>query len=129
MSTAKQSHAKVGSHRRTMYLIAALLLSLGSMVGVFWYVGIQADYDKEYIGYTSEQQVLSQQVAKYALEASNGVAAAFDQLTLYRDRFEEALHKERNGNVATGLPPSRDAVTAAWKNFTQGLLHQVISNQ
>jgi twitching motility protein PilJ len=121
MSTAKQSHAKVGSQRRTMYLIAALLLSLGSMVGVFWYVGIQADYDKEYIGYTSEQQVLSQQVAKYALEASNGVAAAFDQLTLYRDRFEEALNKERNGNVATGLPPSRDAVeddlTALEKNW------------
>ena len=110
MSTAKQSHAKVGSHKRTMYLIAALLLSLGAMVSVFWYVGIQANYDKEYIGYTSEQQVLSQQVAKYALEASNGVAPAFEQLTLYRNRFEEALKKERSGNVATGLPPSRPAV-------------------
>ena len=87
MSTAKQSHTKVGSNKRTMFLITALLLSLGSMVGVFWYVGIQADYDKEYIGYASEQQVLSQQVAKYALEASNGVASAFDQLTLYRNRF------------------------------------------
>ena len=80
MSTAKQSQSKVGSHKRTMYLITALLLSLGSMVGVFWYVGIQADYDKEYIGYTSEQQVLSQQIAKYALEASSGVETAFDQL-------------------------------------------------
>ena len=110
MSTAKQSHAKVGSNKRTMFLITALLLSLGSMVGVFWYVGIQSDYDKEYIGYTSEQQVLSQQVAKYALEASNGVAKAFDQLTLYRDRFESDLNKERNGNPDTGLPPSGEAV-------------------
>ena len=72
MSTTKQPHGKVGSQKRTMYLIAALLLSLGTMVGVFWYVGIEADYDKEYIGYTSEQQVLSQQIAKYALEASSG---------------------------------------------------------
>ncbi|MGD8672677.1 MAG: methyl-accepting chemotaxis protein [Thiogranum sp.] len=110
MSTAKQPHAKVGSQKRTMYLIAALLLSLGAMVAVFWYVGIQAKYDKEYIGYTSEQQVLSQQVAKYALEASNGVEAGFEQLALYRDRFEKALNNERNGNVATGLPPSRKAV-------------------
>ncbi|MCG6864840.1 MAG: methyl-accepting chemotaxis protein [Thiogranum sp.] len=110
MSTAKQPHAKVGSQKRTMYLIAALLLSLGAMVAVFWYVGIQAKYDKEYIGYTSEQQVLSQQVAKYALEASNGVDAGFEQLALYRDRFANALNNERNGNVATGLPPSREAV-------------------
>lgn len=110
MSTAKQSHTKVGSNKRTMFLISALVLSLGSMVGVFWYTGIQSDYDKEYIGYASEQQVLSQQVAKYALEASNGVAAAFDQLTLYRDRFGEALNRERNGNPATGLPPTPQTV-------------------
>jgi twitching motility protein PilJ len=93
-----------------MYLITALLLSLGAMVGVFWYVGIQADYDKEYIGYTSEQQVLSQQIAKYALEASSGVETAFDQLTLYRNRFGETLKHQRNGNVVTGLPPSKEVV-------------------
>ncbi len=110
MSTAKQAHDKVGSHKRTMYLIAALLLSLGSMVGIFWYVGVEAEFDKEYIGYTSEQQVLSQQVAKYALEASSGVETAFDQLIYYRDRFSDTLSNERNGNVATGLPPSREAV-------------------
>ncbi len=110
MSTATHSHVKVGSHKRTMYLIAALLLSLGAMVSVFWYVGIQANYDKEYIGYTSEQQVLSQQIAKYALEASSGVDTAFDQLTKYRDRFEQILENEKNGNVATGLPPSGDSV-------------------
>jgi twitching motility protein PilJ len=93
-----------------MYLIAALLLSLGAMVSVFWYVGIQANYDKEYIGYTSEQQVLSQQIAKYALEASSGVDSAFDQLTKYRDRFGQVLGNQKNGNVITGLPPSGEAV-------------------
>ncbi|HHJ17788.1 MAG TPA: chemotaxis protein [Gammaproteobacteria bacterium] len=93
-----------------MYLIVASLLSLSAMVGVFWYVGIEAGHDKEYIGYTSEQQVLSQQIAKSALEATSGVEAAFDQLTHYRDRFGETLAYERNGNAATGLPPSREAV-------------------
>ena len=128
MSTAKKSHAKVGSHKRTMYLITAMLLSLGSMVGVFWYVGVEDGYDKEYIGYTSEQQVLSQQVAKYALEASSGVESAFEQLILYRDRFDETLGKERNGNVATGLPPSRESVEndlstmeSNWSSFRESV--------
>ncbi|VAW80454.1 type IV pilus biogenesis protein PilJ [hydrothermal vent metagenome] len=128
MSTTTQSHAKVGSHKRTMYLIAALLLSLSAMVSVFWYVGIQANYDKEYIGYTSEQQVLSQQIAKYALEASSGVDSAFDQLTRYRDRFGQILSYQESGNVVTGLPPSGDAVGEdlvvmqdAWGQFRESV--------
>ncbi len=124
MSTTKQTLAKVGSQKRTMYLIAALVLSLGAMVGVFWYVGIEAGYDKEYMGYTGEQQVLSQQIAKYALEASSGRETAFAQLSKYRDRFEQTLASERNGNAATRLPPSGSsvsdellAVANAWKAF------------
>lgn len=110
MSTASNSREKAGSNKRTMYLITALLLSLGSMVGVFWYVSIQADFDKEYTGYTSEQQVLSQQIAKSSLEASSGVETAFEKLAIYRNRFEETISNERNGNVSTGLPPSGQAV-------------------
>ncbi|MGD8841969.1 MAG: methyl-accepting chemotaxis protein [Gammaproteobacteria bacterium] len=110
MSTTKQSRAKVGSQKRTMYLIAALLLSLGGMVGVFWQVDIQAVHDKQYSTYASEQQVLSQQVAKYALEASNGELQAFDKLARYRDRFEQLLRDERKGNETTGLPASPAAV-------------------
>jgi twitching motility protein PilJ len=111
-----------------MYLIAALLLSFSAMVGIFWYVGIEANHDKEYIGYTSEQQVLSQQIAKYALEASSGVETAFNQLIHYRDRFNETLSNQRNGNVATKLPPSRKSVEddlssleEAWKGFGESI--------
>lgn len=128
MSTENQSRVKVGSHKRTMYLIAALLLSFSAMVGVFWYVGIEANHDKEYIGYTSEQQVLSQQIAKYALEASSGVEGSFSQLTHYRDRFDEILNHQRNGNVATGLPPSGESVEddlaameEAWSGFRESI--------
>jgi len=110
MSTTKQPHTKVGSQKKTMYLIAALLLSLGAMVSIFWYVGVEADYDKEYIGYTGEQQVLSQQIAKYALEASLGREQAFGRLADYRDRFEEILANQRDDLVATGLLSNRDSV-------------------
>ena len=110
MSTTKQPHAKVGSQKRTMYLIAALLLSLGAMVGIFWYVGIEADFDKEYIGYAGEQQVMSQQLAKYALEASMGDVDSFSQLTTYRDRFEETLANEWEADTASGILSARGSV-------------------
>jgi twitching motility protein PilJ len=128
MSTAKQSHIKLGSQKRSMYLIATLLLSLGAMVGIFWYVGIQSNYDKEYIGYTSEQQVLSQQIAKYALEASSGVESAFDELRRHRDRFRITLKYQRTGNAVTGLPPTRKslekdvaALEAQWDKFRRSV--------
>lgn len=128
MSASKDSLAKLGSNKSIMYLITFLLLSLGAMVGVFWYVGVQAEFDKEYIGYTSEQQVLSQRIAKYALEASAGGEQAFDQLARTRDRFAETLQLQRNGNVATGLPPSGKAleedlskVEQLWSEFKGGV--------
>ena len=110
MSTTRQSLAKVGSQKRTMYLIAALLLSLGAMVGVFWYVGIEADFDKEYIGYAGEQQVMSQQMAKHALEASMGKEPAFTKLAGFRNRFEETLANERKADAAAGILSSGGSV-------------------
>jgi len=111
-----------------MYLIAALLLSFSAMVGVSWYVGIQTDNDKEYISYTSEQRVLSQQIAKYALEASTGIETSFSQLVHYRDRFDEILDNQRNGNEATGLPPigasvEEDlvAMEESWQGFRESI--------
>jgi twitching motility protein PilJ len=128
MSTTKQTLTKVGSQKKTMYLIAALLLSLGSMVSVFWYVGVEADYDKEYIGYTGEQQVLSQKIAKYALEASLGREQAYGRLAEYRDRFEEILANQRDDRAATGLLSSRNSVEEElhtveqdWKEFRKNV--------
>ncbi|HFD80123.1 MAG TPA: chemotaxis protein [Gammaproteobacteria bacterium] len=107
-----------------MFLVMALLLSLGGMFGVFWYVGMQADHDKEFTGYASEEEVLSQQIAKYALEASSGVDSAFPKLSRYRNRFDTILGYQRNGNEETGLPPAPEAVASelkeletAWSGF------------
>ncbi len=128
MKATTDSLAKLGSHKRIMYLITALLLSLAMMVAVFWYVGTQAEYDKEYIGYTSEQQVLSQRIAKHALEASAGNSESFGQLKKTRDRFQQTLNLQRNGNVATGLPPTAEAlsedlaaVESRWQTFSSGI--------
>ncbi len=128
MKATTDSLAKIGSQRRILYLIVALLLSFALMVGIFVYVGTQAEYDKEYIGYTSEQQVLSQRIAKHALEASSGVNEAFSQLKETRDRFQATLDLQRSGNVVTNLPPTPEALDGAlsevenrWKSFNEGV--------
>jgi twitching motility protein PilJ len=128
MKATTDSLAKLGSNKRIMYLITALLLSLAVMVVVFWYVGVQAEHDKEYIGYTSEQQVLSQRIAKHALEASAGSSPAFSQLQRTRDRFQQTLKLQRSGNVATGLPPTPESIhqelnelDRRWESFNAGV--------
>ncbi len=111
MATENISNVKLGSNSRTILLTSALLLSLGSMVAVFWYVGVQTGYDNEYVSYSSEQQVLSQKLAKTALEASAGVQTAAEKLSVLRNRFEQTITHQTDGNVETGLPPSSEAVS------------------
>ncbi len=124
--SAANKETKKGVGKRFTYLITGLLASLAAMVGVFMYVGQQAAYDKEYIGYASEQQVLSQRIAKFALEASSGTESAFSKVEQFQNRFSQTLGYVRNGNVATGLPPVTDEspidpqlskVEAKWNEF------------
>ncbi|MFN2309126.1 MAG: methyl-accepting chemotaxis protein [Gammaproteobacteria bacterium] len=124
MSAANQASDKRGA-KSIRFLIGGLLVSIGIMFLVFWYMGRLAGYDKEYTGYAGEQQVLSQRIAKYTLEASGGSEEAFGQVIKFRDRFAQTLGYMRNGNVATGLPPTEGeaaealADTAAkWADFT-----------
>jgi twitching motility protein PilJ len=107
MSTANEASVKRGASKSVGFLIGGLLVSIGIMFLVFWYMGRLAGFDKEYTGYASEQQVLSQRIAKYALEASSGNPDAFDQVVKYRDRFGQTQSYLRSGNVATGLPPTK----------------------
>jgi twitching motility protein PilJ len=124
MSTAKAASVKRGTSKSVGYLIGGLLISAGLMFAVFWYMGRLAGFDKEYIGYAGEQQVLSQRIAKYALEASSGNEAAFDQVIKYRERFSQTLDYMRDGNAETGLPPTSgdalaalDDAAAKWNSF------------
>lgn len=105
MST-QSSTDRQGQGKQVRNLILLLLASVLAMAAIFVYTARQAAFDKERIGYTSEQQVLSQQIAKYALEAASGSEAAFDQVVKYRNRFDKTLDVLRNGNVSTGLPPT-----------------------
>jgi len=84
-----------------IFLLAFLLLSFLA----FGYGAIKDRQDKEYITLAGEQEVLSQRLAKQALEAVGGKTEAFSQLGALRKRFSATVNAMRNGDDALGLPP------------------------
>jgi twitching motility protein PilJ len=103
---------------------ALVLLMLA--VATFFYVGTQADYDKEYISLAGEQRVLSQSLVKNAVESSSAKVEAFKQLKQARISFENILNTLANGNPETGLPATPEetqsnlnAVTSLWTGFAK----------
>ncbi|BCO32692.1 protein PilJ [Thiohalobacter sp. COW1] len=136
MST-QTSTDRQGQGKMVRNLILLLLASVLAMAAIFVYTARQAAFDKERIGYTSEQQVLSQQIAKYALEAASGGEEAFDQVVMNRDRFDQTLKVLRNGNVNSGLPPTAEesvaheelvAVERKWNEF-RGTVNTVLEGE
>ncbi len=135
MSTAS---VKGSQGNRMMILLGIVMIaSVIAMVGVFSYVSKEAAFDQERIGYANEQEVLSQQIAKYALEATSGNEAAFDRVVEKRERFAQTLGYLRNGNPETGLPPIGEgepldpplsAIEARWKEFN-GTLSTVLGGK
>jgi len=90
MSTVKEAPSNVARARESDFSSADCWCHRHYVL-VFWYMGRLAGFDKEYTGYAGEQQVLSQRIAKYTLEASSGSKEAFEQVTKYRDRFGQTL--------------------------------------
>ena len=93
---------------RSNTLIAGLFITLiVSMVLLFVnfaYVSTQADYDSEYIGHAGELRVLSQHIAKDAVEAAAGKPEAFESLRGARNDFSRRWGYLAQGDTSIGLP-------------------------
>lgn len=87
-------------------LITLLLVFVGLMGLVSWRVGVQDRNDKQYLSLLGEQRVLSQQITKFAGQATRGRPQTYAQLKTYRDRFADALQRLQAGDPETGMPPS-----------------------
>ena len=97
-------------------LFAILIISLGLLFANFVYLNRQAGYDKQYISHSGELRLLSQGIAKNAVEAASGKPEAFKLLKQERDDFEQRWGWLSIGNVETGLPASPDAVASEIKS-------------
>lgn len=96
--------AAVRNNRTISVLFGALVFSLILLFINFVYLNVQTSNDTEYIGYSGELRVLSQQLSKSATEAATGTAPAFGLLAQARNDFQRHWEYLTNGREETGLP-------------------------
>ena len=104
---------KAPSGGTAAFLRANLAVSiLGGLFGLFLITMVvlgvlgarHARFDTESFALSSEQRLLSQQIAASALAAASGSSEASLRLASFNRRFEQTLDLLENGNPDTGLP-------------------------
>ncbi len=105
-------------------LFAVLIVSVVLLFANFAYLNQQSGYDKQYIGHAGELRLLSQGIAKNAIEAAAGKGEAFALLKTERDEFVERWSWLTAGDESTGLPASptlgsanMDALGSEWERL------------
>ena len=101
---------KAYGNRTIPWLTALVLVTVIAAIVAFGYLSRVEKHGEGYVARVNEQQVLSQKVAKYALEASAGNQASFGLLLAGRDRFITLMEELKNGAVDAGLPPSPESM-------------------
>ena len=98
-----------GRERGYTIVIVFLLLAIGLASVDFWWLNNKNSEDREAIALTTQVQVLSQQTAKYALEASDGNRDSFRELSATRNTIDSAVQRLVKGDDKTGMPAYSDA--------------------
>jgi twitching motility protein PilJ len=110
----------LGFEKQYRGILIALILAIVVMGVIFYKVGVQTQHDKEYISLTGEQRVLSQSIAKFALEAAVGREQASENLKQYRDQFQANVDLLKTGSDT--LPPLSEEVLPLLQNVEQNWL-------
>jgi twitching motility protein PilJ len=109
MKARSRSAAREGrfaSNRQIVTLSLLLLVALALALLSFFHIQRWDGNNARYLLETSEQQILSQRLAKYSLEAAQGDKRSFVLSRQSRDRFQQSMSLLRNGVASEGLPPS-----------------------
>jgi twitching motility protein PilJ len=97
-------NTEAGGSRSTKLLAVLVVISIVATIAAFIYVSRIEDHGEQYFARVSEQQVLAQKIAKYALESSAGGEVAFQRLRGARDRFIVLMDELKKGSPEQGLP-------------------------
>ncbi len=128
--SSRSGSAKPAVKGNTFLLVSAagIVLSILVMVLLFNYENTQAGYGQSYAAIINEQQVVSQQIATFALESSIGNSAAFVQLKRYQARFVSMLNRLHAGDSEQQLPPvplelqtDLENVDAVWGDYNESI--------
>ena len=92
-------------NKKSVIVGVLLVVSVSAMVALFSFENLQASKNKAYTRIAAEQQIISQQIAINALEASAGQDRAFDRLAENQNRYLATLDKYNNGDATQSLPP------------------------
>ena len=112
-STVKK---EVTGNRSVPLLAVLLLVAIVATIAAFVYVSRLQGHGEQYFARVSEQQVLGQKIAKYALEASAGDEASFERLRVSRDRFITLMNELKTGAPEEGLPATSDRMSEPLRN-------------
>ncbi len=125
-----------GASNKTIALLSVLLLATILLaLMTFIHVSQRDAFDEQYLLRASEQRILSQRIAKFALAAAGGDQDAFALLQLYRDQFEGVLDELKDGSPVDDLPPSPDEVAPELADLEESWLQlranadSVLANQ
>ncbi|MBQ74341.1 MAG: chemotaxis protein [Gammaproteobacteria bacterium] len=87
-------------------MVVVLLALIAGFAGNYYFVRQDSVQLSGYLGYANKLKVLSQEIAKHALSASQGNAAIYPTLTESKNQFDSELGFLRNGNPVANLPAS-----------------------
>jgi twitching motility protein PilJ len=129
----------VSRERGYTVLIVLLLIAIGFAAVDFFLLNQKNGEDRQAIALTTQIQVLSQQTAKFALEASDGNTDSFKELEGTRNSIDAAVQKLNRGDVKSGMQPYADnnatpagravsALDASWKQLDTDI-GKILSNK
>ncbi|MFC5740226.1 methyl-accepting chemotaxis protein [Dyella tabacisoli] len=129
----------VGKERGQSGLIVLLLVAIGFAVLDFVLLTFKNGEDRQAIALTTQIQVLSQQTAKYALEAADGNVDSFKELESNRNAIDSAVQRLNKGDTKGGMQAYADsnaspagravsALTNAWGQL-DGDIGKILSNK
>ena len=127
--SAEQKNIAIG---KPLVLIGILLaISIIVMLASLFYVGEKRSVLQRHVELSSEQLLLSQQMATYSLSASSGNGEAFDSLLNSRIGFDSNLDTYRSGSdaieaLSTDMGSELDGVEGDWRNYRNNV--EVILN-
>lgn len=116
-------------------LVAVLAVLVGGYGANFYFMDRDSARVENYVRYGNQLKVLSQQIAKNAMAATQGQVEAFDVLAKNRSQFETNLGYLKEGNPAAALPPSPSVarsdlnkINELWAN-ARGKVDIILSNR
>lgn len=126
---------RFASNRLIVILSLLLLVSLALALLSFFHIQSWGNNNSRYLSETTDQQILSQRLAKYGLAAAQGEKDAFNNLRKSRDQFQNSMRVLKKGSAKDSLPPSPSEVAAelhkaenSWLELRE-LVDGILSNE